>query len=223
MRRTVSGGGQSVWMKCPTWRSSLLILKTSTFEAYVLVVIFVVYIKKINGKSLNVFIRVCLCVCRLYQERLSQVKSKLSEVEAGRAAEYLEPLAVLLENMQVRTKVAGNWNTQTRIFLQALASLFTVCVFFCVCQASTGSCVWSLWRTNMSVRSRQHANTGRSRWHTNTQTYFNTLKYFSLCVHIQMYVYMFDLSFFLLCVCVCLCRVRSCCCLTQFRVNWRRK
>lgn len=72
------------------------------------VVIFVLYIKKINGKSLNVFIRVCLCVCRLYQERLSQVKSKLSEVEAGRAAEYLEPLAVLLENMQVRTKVAGN-------------------------------------------------------------------------------------------------------------------
>uniref|UniRef100_A0A3Q3G835 BRMS1 like transcriptional repressor n=1 Tax=Labrus bergylta TaxID=56723 RepID=A0A3Q3G835_9LABR len=44
---------------------------------------------------------------QLYRERLSQVNSKLSEVEAGRAAEYLEPLAVLLENMQVRTKVAG--------------------------------------------------------------------------------------------------------------------
>ncbi|XP_069029119.1 breast cancer metastasis-suppressor 1-like protein-A isoform X2 [Embiotoca jacksoni] len=44
---------------------------------------------------------------QLYRERLSQVKSKLAEVEAGRAAEYLEPLAVLLENMQVRTKVAG--------------------------------------------------------------------------------------------------------------------
>lgn len=53
-------------------------------------------------------------VCRLYRERLSQVNSKLTEVEAGRAAEYLEPLAVLLENMQVRTKVAGNFNTQTR-------------------------------------------------------------------------------------------------------------
>uniref|UniRef100_A0A3Q3N5Z1 BRMS1 like transcriptional repressor n=1 Tax=Labrus bergylta TaxID=56723 RepID=A0A3Q3N5Z1_9LABR len=39
---------------------------------------------------------------QLYRERLSQVNSKLSEVEAGRAAEYLEPLAVLLENMQVR-------------------------------------------------------------------------------------------------------------------------
>lgn len=51
-------------------------------------------------------------VCRLYRERLSQVNSKLAEVEAGRAAEYLEPLAVLLENMQVRTKVAGNCNRQ---------------------------------------------------------------------------------------------------------------
>uniref|UniRef100_A0A3Q3A392 BRMS1 like transcriptional repressor n=1 Tax=Kryptolebias marmoratus TaxID=37003 RepID=A0A3Q3A392_KRYMA len=44
---------------------------------------------------------------QLYRERLSQVNSKLAEVEAGHAAEYLEPLAVLLENMQVRTKVAG--------------------------------------------------------------------------------------------------------------------
>ncbi|XP_037551173.1 breast cancer metastasis-suppressor 1-like protein-A [Nematolebias whitei] len=44
---------------------------------------------------------------QLYRERLSQVNTKLAEVEAGRAAEYLEPLAVLLENMQVRTKVAG--------------------------------------------------------------------------------------------------------------------
>lgn len=52
-------------------------------------------------------------VCRLYRERLSQVNSKLAEVEAGRAAEYLEPLAVLLENMQVRTKVAGNFNKRT--------------------------------------------------------------------------------------------------------------
>lgn len=46
-------------------------------------------------------------VFRLYRERLSQVNFKLAEVEAGRAAEYLDPLAVLLENMQVRTKVAG--------------------------------------------------------------------------------------------------------------------
>ncbi|XP_077476669.1 breast cancer metastasis-suppressor 1-like protein-A isoform X1 [Stigmatopora argus] len=45
---------------------------------------------------------------QLYRERLTQVNSKLTEVEAGRAAEYLDPLAVLQENMQVRTKVAGN-------------------------------------------------------------------------------------------------------------------
>ena len=58
-------------------------------------------------------IHIYSCVWRLYRERLCQVKSKLAEVEAGRAAEYLEPLAVLLENMQVRTKVAGTFNTQT--------------------------------------------------------------------------------------------------------------
>uniref|UniRef100_A0A667ZGA4 Uncharacterized protein n=1 Tax=Myripristis murdjan TaxID=586833 RepID=A0A667ZGA4_9TELE len=34
---------------------------------------------------------------QLYRERVSQVNSKLAEVEAGRAAEYLEPLAGLLE------------------------------------------------------------------------------------------------------------------------------
>uniref|UniRef100_A0A3Q3AHG2 BRMS1 like transcriptional repressor n=1 Tax=Kryptolebias marmoratus TaxID=37003 RepID=A0A3Q3AHG2_KRYMA len=33
---------------------------------------------------------------QLYRERLSQVNSKLAEVEAGHAAEYLEPLAVLM-------------------------------------------------------------------------------------------------------------------------------
>uniref|UniRef100_A0A8C6P124 Uncharacterized protein n=1 Tax=Nothobranchius furzeri TaxID=105023 RepID=A0A8C6P124_NOTFU len=37
---------------------------------------------------------------QLYRERLSQVSSKLAEVEGGRAAEYLEPLTVLLENIQ---------------------------------------------------------------------------------------------------------------------------
>ncbi|XP_034050945.1 breast cancer metastasis-suppressor 1-like protein-A [Thalassophryne amazonica] len=44
---------------------------------------------------------------QLYRERLTQVNSKLAEVESGRAPEYLDPLAVLLENMQVCTKVAG--------------------------------------------------------------------------------------------------------------------
>uniref|UniRef100_H2MMA5 BRMS1 like transcriptional repressor b n=1 Tax=Oryzias latipes TaxID=8090 RepID=H2MMA5_ORYLA len=44
---------------------------------------------------------------QLYKERLSQVEVKLQEVMAGCAQEYLEPLANLQENMQIRTKVAG--------------------------------------------------------------------------------------------------------------------
>uniref|UniRef100_A0A3B3C4A7 BRMS1 like transcriptional repressor b n=1 Tax=Oryzias melastigma TaxID=30732 RepID=A0A3B3C4A7_ORYME len=44
---------------------------------------------------------------QLYKERLSQVEMKLQEVMAGCAQEYLEPLANLQENMQIRTKVAG--------------------------------------------------------------------------------------------------------------------
>ncbi|KAK1795633.1 hypothetical protein P4O66_001127 [Electrophorus voltai] len=44
---------------------------------------------------------------QLYKERLHQVDLKLQEVKAGSAAEYLEPLANLQENMQIRTKVAG--------------------------------------------------------------------------------------------------------------------
>ncbi|XP_038643396.1 breast cancer metastasis-suppressor 1 homolog [Scyliorhinus canicula] len=44
---------------------------------------------------------------QLYQERLSQVEAKLDEVIAGKATEYLEPLAVLQKNMKIRTEVAG--------------------------------------------------------------------------------------------------------------------
>ncbi|XP_076833718.1 breast cancer metastasis-suppressor 1-like protein-A [Brachyhypopomus gauderio] len=44
---------------------------------------------------------------QLYKERLSQVDAKLQEVTSGKAPEYLEPLANLQENMQIRTKVAG--------------------------------------------------------------------------------------------------------------------
>ncbi|XP_039981941.1 breast cancer metastasis-suppressor 1-like protein-A [Xiphias gladius] len=44
---------------------------------------------------------------QLYKERLNQVDIKLQEVMAGCAQEYLEPLANLQENMQIRTKVAG--------------------------------------------------------------------------------------------------------------------
>ncbi|XP_016347828.1 breast cancer metastasis-suppressor 1-like protein-A isoform X2 [Sinocyclocheilus anshuiensis] len=44
---------------------------------------------------------------QLYKERLSQVDAKLQEVMSGKASEYLEPLANLQENVQIRTKVAG--------------------------------------------------------------------------------------------------------------------
>lgn len=51
--------------------------------------------------------RIIFIMLRLYKERLSQVDAKLQEVIAGKAPEYLEPLAALQENMQIRTKVAG--------------------------------------------------------------------------------------------------------------------
>ncbi|XP_051501992.1 breast cancer metastasis-suppressor 1-like protein-A [Myxocyprinus asiaticus] len=44
---------------------------------------------------------------QLYKERLNQVDAKLQEVMSGKAPEYLEPLATLQENIQIRTKVAG--------------------------------------------------------------------------------------------------------------------
>ncbi|XP_062322973.1 breast cancer metastasis-suppressor 1-like protein-A isoform X2 [Osmerus eperlanus] len=44
---------------------------------------------------------------QLYKERLNQVDLKLQEVISGCAQEYLDPLANLQENMQIRTKVAG--------------------------------------------------------------------------------------------------------------------
>jgi len=58
-----------------------------------------------------VFKWVCYSSSRLYKERLSQVDIKLQEVMAGCAQEYLEPLANLQENMQIRTKVAGRTNS----------------------------------------------------------------------------------------------------------------
>uniref|UniRef100_A0A669DKI7 BRMS1 transcriptional repressor and anoikis regulator n=2 Tax=Oreochromis TaxID=8139 RepID=A0A669DKI7_ORENI len=46
---------------------------------------------------------------QLYRERLSQVNSKLAEVEAGRAAEYLEPLAVLKQYLFNQTWSVTVW------------------------------------------------------------------------------------------------------------------
>ncbi|XP_064622491.1 breast cancer metastasis-suppressor 1-like protein [Lineus longissimus] len=44
---------------------------------------------------------------QLFRERMQQIEAKLEEVKAGRAQEYLNPLAQLQENMRVRTQVAG--------------------------------------------------------------------------------------------------------------------
>uniref|UniRef100_A0A8D2LC78 BRMS1 transcriptional repressor and anoikis regulator n=1 Tax=Varanus komodoensis TaxID=61221 RepID=A0A8D2LC78_VARKO len=43
----------------------------------------------------------------LFKERLNQVKAKLEDVMAGKAAEYLDPLGVLQKHMQIRIEVAG--------------------------------------------------------------------------------------------------------------------
>lgn len=44
---------------------------------------------------------------QLYRERSNQVDSKLEEVRAGRAFEYLQPLKELQDNMRIRTEIAG--------------------------------------------------------------------------------------------------------------------
>ncbi|WAR19207.1 BM1LA-like protein [Mya arenaria] len=46
-------------------------------------------------------------IFRLYKERLAQIDTKLEEMRAGRSQEYLDRLAQLQEQMQVRTQVAG--------------------------------------------------------------------------------------------------------------------
>ncbi|KAL2079501.1 hypothetical protein ACEWY4_025245 [Coilia grayii] len=44
---------------------------------------------------------------KLFRERLNQVKVKLEEVLSGKAGEYQDQLAVLQQNLQMRTQVAG--------------------------------------------------------------------------------------------------------------------
>jgi breast cancer metastasis-suppressor 1-like protein len=46
---------------------------------------------------------------RLFRERMQQIEVKLEEVKAGRAQEYLSPLAQLQDNMRIRTQVAGTF------------------------------------------------------------------------------------------------------------------
>ncbi|XP_056401015.1 breast cancer metastasis-suppressor 1-like protein [Hyla sarda] len=60
---------------------------------------------------------------QLYKERLSQVDAKLQEVIAGKAPEYLEPLAALQENMQIRTKVAGTKHYAINIWRRSCSGL----------------------------------------------------------------------------------------------------
>ena len=45
--------------------------------------------------------------CRLYRERITEIKSKLEEVHEGVAKEYRQPLEDLQENMRIRIEVAG--------------------------------------------------------------------------------------------------------------------
>ncbi|KAJ7417194.1 Breast cancer metastasis-suppressor 1-like protein [Willisornis vidua] len=73
---------------------------------------------------------------QLYKERLSQVDAKLQEVIAGKAPEYLEPLAALQENMQIRTKVAGIYR---ELCLESVKNKYE-----CEIQASRQHCEVSL-------------------------------------------------------------------------------
>lgn len=69
-----------------------------------------------SWKRVNHQVRLCVrerrltpvgCDCRLFRERLNQMKVKLDEVLTGKAGEYKEPLAALQRSMQIRTQVAG--------------------------------------------------------------------------------------------------------------------
>jgi breast cancer metastasis-suppressor 1-like protein len=48
----------------------------------------------------------------LFKERRQQVEAKLEEVKLGKAAEYIQPLAQLQDNMRIRTQVAGTSDKQ---------------------------------------------------------------------------------------------------------------
>ncbi|KAG7251166.1 hypothetical protein CRUP_006057, partial [Coryphaenoides rupestris] len=79
---------------------------------------------------------------QLYKERLSQVDIKLQEVMAGCAQEYLEPLANLQENMQIRTKVAGIYR---ELCLESVKNKYE-CEIQAACQH------WELWNDGLQSR-----------------------------------------------------------------------
>lgn len=68
---------------------------------------------------------------RLYKERMGQVDHKLEEVRAGRAAEYLNPLSQLQENMTIRTEVAGE-TRNLGFFSLCLSMILSLIYFLCI-------------------------------------------------------------------------------------------
>lgn len=58
--------------------------------------------------------------------------AKLQEVIAGKAPEYLEPLAALQENMQIRTKVAGRHVKRLLLFQSKVILLFSLELLECI-------------------------------------------------------------------------------------------
>ena len=65
------------------------------------------YSSKKLAQNMTNFILYELFFSRLYKERISQIEQKLIELKAGKAPEYLNPLAELQENMRISTEVAG--------------------------------------------------------------------------------------------------------------------
>lgn len=158
-------------------------------------------------------------VCRLYRERLSQVNSKLAEVEAGRAAEYLEPLAVLLENMQVRTKVAGNWNRQRPAGAGdpphththwPFPITITVCIPVFVRYLQR--VVSGVSQAQVRLRDPGSMSTLGGQRHPHLFSPHHCL----VCTAVGRLFSSQNSS-------VCSCRVRSCYSSTQYKTNWRRK
>lgn len=164
-------------------------------------------------KKMDLVIVRAVHVCRLYRERLSQVNSKLAEVEAGRAAEYLEPLAVLLENMQVRTKVAGNWTRQrpscTGNPTHWPFQITVTDVFLIFSGIYRELCL-------ESVKHKYDCETQAACQHWEVRDRPPSFHSGFVCMVVQRQFSSKNLP-------VCLCRARSCCSSTQYKMNWKRK
>lgn len=69
---------------------------------------------------------------RLYEERSSQVESRLEEVKKGIALEYIQPLDDLRQNLENRLEVAGN----SCLFLEVFRIFDYYWVFVCLVEYS---------------------------------------------------------------------------------------